>query len=351
MSGSVKRQYSKGRFVVTEDSAAAIAAGPTSSLDCIPEQSPARVVKKGRFRIWTCLGCVNSVRTFSEEEELLMPAAAAALQNPVVECSKEGERQANPESVSSWDCKPKALQAPALRALQERDQAGHRSSCESTSSFLSSTFSTDSSACSSKQALRNRLAFCSDPTSGCADTPRSLASDQGHLGHQHQQQQQGTATPTAAAGGGGGSSGSLTPTATQVRCYQRGRFAVEEAVHLCAPGLQVTRTMSCPLALQLPPPVVLQACSPLQVSTSAVLTSTAAGRGAAGVSPLSLMQRPTDAATAAAMVAADASPLAASSAAAAAARVAMMSGADPCLQRQPVVSYYRRGRFLVQTVA
>jgi hypothetical protein len=341
----VKRQYSKGRFVVTEDSAAAIAAGPTSSLDCIPEQSPARVVKKGRFRIWTCLGCVNSVRTFSEEEELLMPAAAAALQNPVVECSTERERQATPESVSSWDCKPKALQAPALRALQERDQAGHRSSLESTSSFLSSTFS-------------NRLAFCSDPTSGCADTPRSLVSDQGHHHHQQQQQQQqGAATPTAAAaaaaaGGCGSSSGSLTPPATQVRCYQRGRFAVEEAVHLCAPGLQVTRTMSCPLALQLPPPVVLQACSPLQVSTSAVLTSTAAGRGAAGMSPLCLMQRPTDAATAAAMVAADASPLAASSAAAAAAaRVAMMSGADPCLQRQPVVSYYRRGRFLVQTVA
>lgn len=355
---NMKRQYNKGRFTVTEcaslsssdapSSGAAPGLGPATpggkdkasskskgGLSSIPEKTRGRVVKKGRFKVLTCLPCAcdSAVKHFSDDEDAELLDTHSHDPDPWLRDQKLGPCEpldlmfttaddvglANATSIKSADCARLPDQGPPASDVFSN------CSWESASSLLSSLDS--KSTCKTPRRVR----FSEPgPTPVTSPTAASAIAISGTSG-----------SPAASLPGPhtfakfGVGELQIGPV---VRRYKTGRFAVEEAflTYPCTslPVTSVVRSISCPNAME--------------------ATSCSRQARAAEAAVAALPQALTSPAAAIAAAAA-AKPRAAAAAAAGAMKAEEWEledageGSYPG-RRHHTVSYFRRGRFLVQTV-
>lgn len=326
----MKRQYNKGRFVVTEcqsprDDVSKAGKKDTSKAAKAPLESRAnaaekllkgeRVVKKGRFKVFTC--CRSAVKSFGEEDTELLKAedsakgvwpGAAMLDHceplDLLIFENNDMQPAHSSPINVGDCTPIGDQGP-----QHVLDTFSNSSWDSASSFTSS--------CLESKTPRGRVRFsdsgvplCSMPAGAASPTSSTASTSISQLSYCSRYS--------------GPRSVSEMAVGPVVRSYKRGRFAVEEAFLRC-PVTNVARTVACPTAMG---PSSCGSEAHHRSSMDAVM-------GMNSLSPTGARGQP------------------------GAGHAADTWGVDedgdgiadlpPC-RRPATVSYFRRGRFLVQTV-
>ena len=333
----MKRQYNKGRFVVTEcqsprDDVSTAGKKDTSKaakapLDIRPDAADKvlkgeRVVKKGRFKVFTC--CRSAVKSFGEEDTELLNAGDSAkgvwpgaamldhcepLNLLIIE--NDDMQPAHSTPINVGDCTPIGDQGP-----QHVLDTFSNSSWDSASSFTSS--------CLEGKTPRGRVRF-SDSGVPLGSMPAAAAA---------------AASPTSSTAStsisqlsygsrySGPRSVSEMAVGPVVRSYKRGRFAVEEAFLRC-PVTNVARTISCPSNAMGPSSCRSDAHHPSSMVAVAGMNSVSP-TGASGARHQPGAGHASDAWG----VDEDGDGIA---------------DLPPC-RRPATVSYFRRGRFLVQTV-